>query len=159
MGVEEHERRVEPATSALDSFADGLIKQLDQQNGAFPWWKDYCDWKTLTMIADYLIQSVQGAGAALIAASFAAKTHRETNLDHSTAFTEAWREVAKSGATDPNAFFAAIPRDADARRRELTINNSAEHCFFTRSAFYDPSQKLPIPVGTPGWFRRRRCGR
>lgn len=115
-GTQTYERRVEPATSALDSFADDLTKELDQQNGEFPWWTGYSDWKTLTMIADYLIQSVEGAAAALIAASFAAKTHRESNFADSTAFTGAWRAVAQSGETDPNAFFAAIPRDAAARR-------------------------------------------
>jgi hypothetical protein len=129
-GAEQYERRVELATSALDSFAEELIKELDQQNGAFPWWSGYSDWKTLTMIADCLIQSVQGGAAALIAASFAAKTHRESNFADSTAFTQAWRAVAQSGETDMEVFFAAIPRDAAARRRQLSIRNSAEHCFF-----------------------------
>jgi hypothetical protein len=147
MGAEPYERRVELATLALDSFAADLIEELDQQNGAYPWWKGYSDWKTLTMTADYLIQSVQGAAGALIAASFAAKTHREANFADSTAFTAAWRAVAKSGQTDPHAFFAAIPRDAAARRRQLSINNSAEHCFFHLGQTLDRLAAAMIIVG------------
>lgn len=147
MGAEPYERRVQPATSALSSFSDDLTKQLDQQNGAFPWWNGYSDWKTLTMIADYLIQSVMGAAAALLAASFAAKTHRESNYADSTAFTEAWRAVAKSGAKDPSTYFAAIPRDGAARRREVNINHSAEHCFFHLGQTLDRLAAAMIIVG------------
>jgi hypothetical protein len=146
-GAEPYERQVEPATSALDSFADSLTKELDQQNGAFSWWSGFSDWKTLTMIADYLIQSVMGAGAALIAASFAAKTHRESNFADSTALTEVWRAMAESGETDPNAFFAAMPRDAAARRRRLTVNNSAEDCFFHLGQTLDRLSAALVIVG------------
>ncbi len=146
-GTEAYERRVQPATSALDSFADGLIKGLDQRNGAFAWWNGYSDWKTLTMIADYLIQSVQGAGAALIAASFAAKTHRESNFADSTAFTTACRAVARSGQTDLSAYLAAIPRDATARRRQVSIRTSAEHCFFHLGQTLDRLSAAVIIVG------------
>jgi hypothetical protein len=68
-----------------------IVTELDQQNGAFPWWTGFSDWKALTVIADYLIQSVQGAAAALIAAWLAASTHDKSNLADSTAFTGAWR--------------------------------------------------------------------
>jgi hypothetical protein len=146
-GEEQYERRVRPATSALESFADDLIKELDLQDGALPWWQGYSDWKTLTMIADYLIQSVQGAGAALISASFAAKTHRESNFADNTALTEAWRAVAESGQTDPNAFFAAMPRDAAARRRQRSINNSAEHCIFHLGQTLDRLSAALVIVG------------
>lgn len=146
-GAQPYERRVHPATSALSSFADDLTKQLDQQYGAFPWWNGYSDWKTLTMIADYLIQSVLGVGSALLAASFAAKTHREANHADSHAFTEAWKGVAKSGAKDPSAYFAAIPRDAAARRRELSINQSAGHCFFHLGQTLDRLAAALIIVG------------
>jgi hypothetical protein len=146
-GAEPYERRVQPATSALDSFADDLIKELDLQNGAFPWWQSDSDWKPLTMIADYLIQSVQGASAALVAASFAAKTHRESNFADSTALTAAWRAVAKSGQTDQEAYFGAIPRDGAARRRLLSISNSAEHCFFHLGQTLDRLSAALVIVG------------
>ena len=147
MGAEQYERRVEPATSALNSFADDLTQQLDMENGAFKWWEGHSDWKTLNMVADYLIQSVQGASTALLAASFAAKTHRESNYADSKALTDAWKAVQKTGSANPDAYFAAIPQDAAARRRALTITNSAEHCFFHLAQTLDRLSVAMIIIG------------
>jgi hypothetical protein len=147
LGLEPYERRVEPAISALSALADTLTNELDQTNGAFPWWTGQSDWKIPTMIADYLIQSVIGAGEALRGASLAAKTHRESRFAEDTAVTAAWRKVGKSGATDVEAFLAAMPRDGQARRRDLTITHSAEHCFFHLGQTLDRLSAALIVVG------------
>ncbi|WP_156738569.1 hypothetical protein [Mycobacterium sp. E2699] len=146
-GHEPWERRIEPADSALLSFDDALNEELDQQNGAFPWWDGHSNWKTLTMIADYLIQSVRGAREALVAASFAAKTHRESNYAASVAYTNALRARAKSGETTPEAAFAAIYDDDAAIRRERNIVSSAEHCFFHLGQTLDRLSAALIIVG------------
>ncbi|WP_157900896.1 hypothetical protein [Mycobacterium terramassiliense] len=146
-GSEPYERRVEPATAALDAFATDLTNELDRDNGGFPWWTGYSDWKTLTMIADYLIQSVSGASAALVAASFSAKVHRESSFANNSAVTAAWREIARTGQEDPHAYFAAMPRDAAARRRELNITHSAEHCFYHLGQTLDRLSAALIIVG------------
>jgi hypothetical protein len=125
----DYERRVAPATTALNAFSELLISELDEQNGAFTWWSGYGDWKPLTLIADYLIQSITGASAAVLSASLAAKIHRESTYADNTAITGAWRALAQTGETNPLAFTGAIPRDAQARRRGVTITQSTEHCF------------------------------
>jgi hypothetical protein len=147
VGKEPYEQRVEPAKSTLDKFAEALTGQLDQQNGAFAWWSGCSDWKTLTMIADYLIQSVSGAADALLSASFSAKTHRETCYAHDSAVTSAWRQLGKAGVSDLHAYLAALPRDNQAKRRELTITSSAEHCFFHLGQTLDRLAAALIIVG------------
>jgi hypothetical protein len=147
-GQEPCERRIEPAASALLSFDHALNEELDLQNGAFPWWDGHSDWKTLTMIADYLIQSVRGAREALVAASFAAKTHRESNFAASDACTKALRALSKSGAVlEAEAFFAAIYDDDAAIRRERNVTSSAEHCFFHLGQTLDRLSPALIIVG------------
>lgn len=128
--IQDYELRVQPATAALNAFSKELVAELDLTNGAFPWWAGYADWKTLTLIADYLIQSVIGASEALTSASLSAKTHREAIFAESWALTNAWREIAKTGETNLDAFTAAMPRDATARRRSLTITQTSEDCFY-----------------------------
>lgn len=142
-----YELRVEPATSRLNAFAEQLVSELDEQNGGFRWWSGYSDWKTLTLIADYLVQSVLGASYALGSASLAAMVHRESTSAENDAVMATWLPLAQSGETDPNAFLAAIPRDADSRRRDLTIRQSAEQCFFHLGQTLDRLAAALIIVG------------
>jgi hypothetical protein len=79
--AEDYEKRVAGATVPLDAFYVQLVGELDDQDGGITWWKGHCDWKTLTLVSDYLIQSVLGVSDALLAASFAAKTHRQKLQD------------------------------------------------------------------------------
>ena len=145
--LDDYERRTAPATELLNSFATQLISELDEQNGAFPWWSSSSDWKTLTMIADYLIQSVGGVSEALASASLAAKTHREATHAENHSLTIAWRQLAKSGETNMHAFFAAMPRDRHARKRALVITSSAEHCFFHLGQTLDRLAAALVIVG------------
>lgn len=117
--AEDYEKRVAGATTPLDAFYGQLVGELDDQDGGFAWWKGYCDWKTLTLLSDYLIQSVLGVSDALLSASFAAKTHRQA--------TFAENEAAKKAAREGSMPF---PLDAQGRRRHLTITQSQESCFF-----------------------------
>jgi hypothetical protein len=128
--IQDYERRVQPATASLSAFSNQLVDELDLTDGAFPWWAGHADWKPLTLIADYLIQSVMGASEALVSASFSAKTHREALYAESWALTKAWRELAQSGETNIHAFTAAMPRDATARRRSLAVTQSSEDCLY-----------------------------
>jgi hypothetical protein len=54
--AEDYEKRVAGATDALDVLAARLVGELDEQNGGFPSWVGHSDWKTLTLLSDYLIQ-------------------------------------------------------------------------------------------------------
>ena len=116
---QDYERRVAPATDLLDVFATMLIGELDDQNGGFRCWIGHSDWKTLALLADYLIQSIYGVSEALQSASLAAKTHREATFSQSHAFKQATRE-------GENPF----PLNAQGRRRASTITSSLESCFF-----------------------------
>ena len=116
-----YEQCVESASSALGAFRLRLLKELDQRDGAFRWWRDFSDWKTLNMIADYLIQSLAGASEALVSASFAAQCHREAATNHSEMCNAAWRRVAATGETDPRVYIEAIPNDAATRRIDCAL--------------------------------------
>src|SRR5712672_2917521 len=96
-GLEPYEQRVQPATAPLMALYTRLVEELDQVNGAFGWWSGYSDWKTLTMLADYLLQSIVGASEALVAASFAASEHRETMHAESYAAKAVWKQLMMSG--------------------------------------------------------------
>jgi hypothetical protein len=75
--AEDYERRVAVATEAAEQLGDQLVGELDEQNGGFVWWAGYSDWKTLTILSDYLIQLLYGVGESTLSASLAAKNHRE----------------------------------------------------------------------------------
>jgi hypothetical protein len=142
-----YEKRVAAATERLADFYAQLVGELDEQNGAFPWWSGHSDWKTLTLLADYLLQSVQGAEDALLSASLAAQVHRQMVFAEGEALRAASSAVAKSGKTDAESFIAATPRDAQARRRARTITSSAEECFFHLGQTLDRLGVAAIIVG------------
>ncbi|MBS4729714.1 hypothetical protein MSM1_15640 [Mycobacterium sp. SM1] len=56
--AENYEKRVAAATDALDVFAARLIGELDEKDGGFSCWVGHSDWKTLAIVADYLIQTI-----------------------------------------------------------------------------------------------------
>jgi hypothetical protein len=135
--AEDYERRVAMATEPLDVFADQLVAELDDQNGGFGWWVGYnSDWKTLTLLSDYLIQLVDGVGESLLSASLAAKTHGEMV----TAENYVQRAAARQGRSP-------FPLNAQGRRRALTITQSAESCFFHLGQALDRLSVAVIIVG------------
>jgi hypothetical protein len=109
-------------------------------------------WKTLTLLADYLIQSVQGTKESLSSASLTADIHRQTTFDDEVALKAAMRPIVESGTSDPDEIAAAIPRDAEARRRALTITESAESCIFH---LWQTLDRLAAAVIIVGGFRFR----
>ncbi len=145
--AEQYEKRVVAATDALDAFGSQLIGELDPQDGAFGWWAGYSDWKTLTMLADYLIQSIRGTEDALVSASLAAQVHRQAMYGEQEAMRAAWTEIVKSGASGPEAMAMAISQDKQARRRRNTITASAQACFFHLGQALDRLAAAAIIVG------------
>lgn len=140
------EKRVAAATTRLDDFFTELIGELDEVNGGFAWWQGHSDWKTLTSLADYLLQSIQGAEEALLSASLAAQVHRQMMFAEQQALKSAWTAVGKAGGSAAD-MMAAIPRDSQARRRALTITSSAEDCFFHLGQALDRLAAAAIIVG------------
>ncbi|MFI2841446.1 hypothetical protein [Mycolicibacterium sp. PDY-3] len=134
--AEAYEKRVAGATAPLNQFFGILIDELDEQNGGFSWWNGHSDWKTLTLLSDYLIQSVHGVSESLLLASFAAKTHRESAFGDDFAM----RTALRSGRMP-------FPLDAQGRRRHLTITQSAESCFFHLGQTLDRLAAAVIIVG------------
>lgn len=112
----------------------------------FLWWSGHSDWKTLTLLADYLVQSMQGAQDALLSASLAAQVHRQTMYSEQEALKSAWRAVGKAGGSASD-MMAAKPRDKLARRRAQTITSSAEDCFFHLGQALDRLAAAAIIVG------------
>jgi hypothetical protein len=146
-GLEDYERRVEPATAPLRQMYSRFVRELDQTNGAYVWWTGHSDWKTLTMLADYLLQSLLGASEALVAASFAALEHKQMMYAENAAVRAVWKQLAQSGKTNALQFAEAMPRDGQARRRGLKITQSAEMCFFHLMQTLDRVAAAVIIVG------------
>lgn len=146
--LEDYERRVQLATTALDEFAQQLLRDLDiDGGGGFRWWKGHSDWKRLALIADYLIASVQGASFALMAASLAADVARTNAVAESDALREAFAMVSSTKNPSIHDFAAAIPRDRAARRRGRTVTSSIEHCLFHLGQVLDRLAAVIIIVG------------
>jgi hypothetical protein len=147
--LEDYEKRVQSATDALDTFAGQLFEELDVVNGGgFRWWKGYCDWRRLALLADYLIASIQGASSALMAASLAADEVRTGAAADSDAMQQAMERMRSSTAKPSHHdFAAALPRDAVARRRTRTIAFSIEHCLFHLGQALDRLAAAIILVG------------
>ncbi|MGV0675841.1 hypothetical protein ABQE62_06550 [Mycolicibacterium fortuitum] len=134
--AEDYEKRVAVGTGSLDAFANQLVSELDIQDGGFPSWAGHCDWKTLALLADYLIQSVNGSAEALLSASLAARTHRQMTFAEGEAHRQALREGRQ-----------LHPLDAQGRRRALTITQSAETCFFHLGQTLDRLAAAVVIVG------------
>ncbi|OBH23902.1 hypothetical protein A9X03_14205 [Mycobacterium sp. E1715] len=145
--LEPYEARVAAATSRLDDFYTQLVSELDKQNGGFRWWSGFSDWKTLTLLGDYLIQSVQGTKESLSSASLTADIHRQTLGNDEAELKAALRPIMEAGITDPTKIAEAIPQDAAARRRALTITESAESCIFHLWQTLDRVAAAAIIVG------------
>ncbi|WP_155957152.1 hypothetical protein [Rhodococcus sp. UNC23MFCrub1.1] len=111
-----YERRVEPAVRVLTGFTERLVEELDVDAGGFNWWSGFSDWKTLTLLSDYLIQLVMGVRESILSASLAATTHSEkVTAEHFALKTKG------------ESYF---PLDAVGRQRAMTIRESAHSCFF-----------------------------
>jgi hypothetical protein len=146
--LDDYEKRVQLATDATDAFAAQLYGELDTKAGGFWWWKDHLDWKRRVLISDYLIASVQGVSAALMAASLAADEYRLNAIADGRVLQEALEGVRTSTAkTSIHDFAAAVPRDSAARRRGRMIAFSAEHCLFHLSQVLDRLAAVIVLVG------------
>lgn len=146
--LEDYERRVETATTAVDEFAQQLFRDLDiDSGGGFRWWKGHSDWKRLALISDYLIASVQGASVALMAASLAADVAHTNAVAESDALQEAFAVVRSRNNASIHEFAAAMPRDRAARRRGRTVTSSIEHCLFHLGQVLDRLAAVIIIVG------------
>jgi hypothetical protein len=146
--AEDYEKRVQTATVAADAFAIQLYQELDTQNGGFWWWKDHLDWKRRVLISDYLIASVQGVSASLMAACLAADEYRLNAVADGSALQEAFEGVRTSTAKPSiHDFAAAVPRDRAARRRGRMIAYSAEHCLFHLGQVLDRLAAVIVIVG------------
>jgi hypothetical protein len=143
--IEDYEQRVQPARSLLNNFYKQLITELDVSSGAFRWWEGHSDWKTLTLLADYLIQSVSGAAEALLAASYAAKTHEEDAVSLHEDYSKAMHT-----ASGPDDLLKALDLEGKGKERELRINHSSEHCFFHLSQALDRLAAALAIVGVIG---------
>ena len=135
---EDYEQHVAGATRVLADFTNQLANELDEQNGGFRWWKDFSDWKTITMLSDYLLQSISGTSEALTSASLQAEVHRQASFDEDDVFQKALAEFNESGSQDVEAFLKTLMNAPQARRRSLTITESAEACLFQPSIALPP---------------------
>lgn len=123
------------------------MSELDLENGAFPWWSGHSDWKTLTLLADYLLQSLQGAEDALLSASLSAQIHRQSMYAEEHSLRTVWRAAAQSKRQNAQSLMAVLPQDAQARRRRMTITSSAENCFFHLGQSLDRLAAAAMIVG------------
>lgn len=145
--LETYEQRVVHATKRLNDFTAQLAAELDEQSGGFRWWAGFSDWKTITMLSDYLLQSLGGAEESLLSASLVAEIHRQTVADENTAFRTAVEDFKASGSTAIDTFLGLMLNSPTARRRSLTITESAESCLFHLGQTLDRIAAAVIIVG------------
>lgn len=126
--VDDYRGRVEPATSLLDQFADDLVDQLDVGGGnGFPWWSGYSDWKTLTLIADYLIQAVRGASESLVAASLSATEHAHLRFWRQSKATGTWGKLDRQGTASADDYVQAMIDPKDDLKAAMTAEHTLYH--------------------------------
>lgn len=134
--AEAYETRVAAAVDPLKAFHSRLIGELDDKDGAFSWWNGHSDWKTLTLLADYLIQSIGGVAEALTLASFAAFNHRSATYADNYYLKTAQRNGVKP-----------FPLNAQSRRRHLAITQTQEACFYHLGQALDRLAAAAIIIG------------
>ncbi len=149
--LEDYEQRVAGATRRLGEFTSQLADELDRQNGGFRWWTGFSDWKTLTMLSDYLVQSLGGTSESLLSASLQAEVHRQARSEEDEVFRKALAEFEASGSQDTETFLNALLNVPHARRRSLTITESAEACLFHLGQTLDRLAAAVIIVGGFGF--------
>lgn len=105
----------------LKAFAAELVTQLDPSSGGFAQWAGHTDQRRLVLLADYLVQSVDGAGDALLDAALSARVHRESmTADNS------WI-LQRMATSTTGQSLEAIQRNDHEKRRDRRINTSAVH--------------------------------
>ncbi|MFI7671715.1 hypothetical protein [Nocardia sp. NPDC049526] len=145
MSEVESTQRATAAAEMLNAFSNQLVDELDVTGGGgFPWWNGYSDWKTLALIADYLIQSVAGAGDALNAASFTASEHRQAVLEDDAASQAAIRNAVGITPQQRMDSYFALAHD---RTRVLRADLAAEHCFFHMGRVLDRVAAALVIIG------------
>jgi hypothetical protein len=149
--LDDYEQRVAGATDLLGEFTKQLADELDKQNGGFRWWREFTDWKTVTMLSDYLLQSLGGTSEAITSASLKAEVHRQTSSDEDEIYQKALAEFNASGSQDLEVFLNALLNSPQARRRSLTITESAEACLFHLGQTLDRLAAAVIIVGGFGF--------
>jgi hypothetical protein len=149
--LEDYEQRVAGATRRLGEFTNQLADELDRQNDGFRWWTGFSDWKTLTMLSDYLVQSLGGTSESLMSASLQAEVHRQASSDEDEVFRKAFAEFEASGSRDTETFLNALLNVPHARRRSLTITESAEACLLHLGQTLDRLAAAVIIVGGFGF--------
>lgn len=138
------EWRARTATKPLLAFYDRLIAELDEDAGAFPLWSGGSDWRTLALIADYLLQAVRGTAVAIDNAALAAIDHRQAVYSSNAAARMAW---AKRRETGREAYLWAVAGSPSARRKSQKIEVSLEHCFFHMGQALDRLAAAVLIVG------------
>jgi hypothetical protein len=149
--LDDYEQRVAGATRRLGEFTSQLADELDRQNGGFRWWTGFSDWKTLTMLSHYLVQSLSGTSESLMSASLQAEVHRQARCDEDEVFGNARAEFEASGSRDTETFLNALLNAPHARRRSLMITESAEACIFHLNQALDRLSAAVIIVGGFGF--------
>jgi hypothetical protein len=130
--VEDYEAAVEPATTAFRALYREVLDDVDEVNSGITWWYGYTDWRRLTLISEYLLNSIIGVSRSLAEASLCAKLHREQLFADNNWLNSRWRAVGEASPRPaPSDFIrAATTRNGHERSRERQVLMTAEHCFY-----------------------------
>lgn len=121
MALNDWEQNVQQGVVPLAELEQLVMDDLDEAAGGIGWWVGMLDWKRSVLLADYLLQSIDGAAASLQRASYAAGEHRRVvaALDY-----EAVQKVRRGEM--PYEGQSAMGRQQVARR-EMTIEQVFYH--------------------------------
>ncbi len=149
MDLEDHEAAIEPATTAFQALYRAVLDDVDEVNSGIAWWHGYTDWRRLTLIAEYLLDSTLGVSRSLAEASLCAKLHREQLFADNNWLNARWKALGESSPNPgPSEFIrAAVTRNGHERSRELHVEMTAEHCFYHLAQALDRVAAGVVAVG------------
>lgn len=132
----------------ISAFGNGLVDELDLQNGGFPCMHGHTDSKRLVLIADYLIQSLIGVASALEDAALAAQRHQENVTADDYWMNAQSRAVARQNPTaSTDEFLKALQRGQREERRDREIGTSAAHAFIHMTQALDRTAAAIAIIG------------
>ncbi|MEI5673203.1 MULTISPECIES: hypothetical protein [unclassified Nocardioides] len=157
MPAQPYETRLRPATERLDALREAVVEDVDADVGGIGWWDGQVDFRRLAILTEYLIESISGAAAALVNASYEAQQHRESLASEDRWLRSQWRKVQTSRGQ--LGFFQALSeRTAFDERRERSIQLTGEHsiahqvqCLDRLAACLVIVGAAPVSVKHAGW--------
>jgi len=145
--MKSYETRVMKADTALRDLGSAAREDLDESEGGISWWAGQTDWRRLTLISNYLLDSISGVSQSLYCASLSAQLHRESHHAEDFWIRHQWRAVHRENPrATPDDYLRAIRGGSAERQRRRIIEMMGEHCFYHLAQALDRLAAVVVAV-------------